>query len=143
MQNKKRPCRSSNQQQQNSKSSPTSTPSLKDELRCLGLTLLGKPPKKGASIKEQDHLFCAHYGAGWAVPVVSWKLLMYIKKEINSEMQNNKTRMKKERLLWCLNFCKIYPTKSVGACRMDCSPVTLCKWVRHFVREITFLEPYL
>ena len=130
-------------QQQNNMSSPTSTPSLKDELRCLGLTLLGKPPKKGASIKEQDRLFRAHYGAGWAVLAFLWKSLVYIEKEIsNGEIQNNETMMKKKHLLWCLYFFKIYPTESVGARRMDCSPVTLRKWVRHFVREIAFLEPF-
>ena len=128
-------------QQQNNTSSPTSTPSLKDELRCLGLTLLGKPPKKGASIKEQDRLFRAHYGAGWAVLAFLWKSLVYIEKEIsNGEIQNNETMMKKKHLLWCLYFFKIYPTESVGARRMDCNPITLRKWVRHFVREIAFLE---
>ena len=40
---------------------------LEDELQILGLSLIGQPPKKGKSIKEQNCIFCAHHGTGWAV----------------------------------------------------------------------------
>ena len=92
---------------------------LEDELRILGLSLIGKAPKKGKSIKEQNCTFCAHYGAGWAVVAFLWQALLDIEKAKNRTAENE-TKMKKEKLFWCLYFIKVYPSEDVSASKMDC-----------------------
>ena len=95
-----------------------SSPTLEDELRILGLSLIGKAPKKGKSIKEQNRIFRAHYGTGWAVVAFLWQALLDMGKAKNTA--KNQTKMKKENHFWCLYFFKVYPSEDVSASKMDC-----------------------
>ena len=114
---------------------------LEDEVRVLGLSLIGKAPKRGKSIKEQNRTFRAHYGAGWAVVAFLWQALLDIEKAKNRTAENE-TKMKKEKLFWCLYFIKVYPTEDVSASKMDCDQGIFRKWVWIYVRDIAFLAPF-
>ena len=117
---------------------PLST--LEDELRLLGLSLIGKPPRPGSSMKQQNHLFCAHYGTGWEVTAFLWQALFKVNCEKNLE-EGKTTKMKKKHFLWCLYFLKVYATENVSASTMACDPITFWKWVWIYVRDIAFLAP--
>ena len=115
---------------------------LEDELRHLGLTIIGKTPKRGSSVKQQDRLFRSHYGTGWAVAAFLWRLLEYYDGEKNVGQRKTRT-MQKKHILWCLFFLKLYASEDVSAARMDCSPDTFRKWVWHVIKDIAFVEPFV
>ena len=113
-----------------------------DGLRVLGLTLIGKPPHKGQSIKQQDRNFRAHYGASWVVVAILWGALCNVDSKVNGCRAGGGSQLKQKHLLWCLHFFKVYATEDVSSSTMSCDPCTYRKWVWGYTRDIAFLFPF-
>ena len=93
-----------------------------DDMRVVGLTILGKPPKPGTSLKEQNRLFRGHYGTGWAAAATVWKALLKVDAEVNGQSRGGNLQMKEKHLFWCLYFFKVYASEDVSSTAMGCTP---------------------